>query len=165
MPCNLYGPGDNFDLNNSHVLPALIRKVVEAKLGGKRELIVWGSGSPKREFLYSEDLADACIHLLNLSDAAYADLLNRDSAPLINIGMGTDITIRELAELISAVLGFEGELVFDKSRPDGTFRKVLDVSRIQALGWNAKTGLAEGIQKTYLSASAQLEGKHPLLAL
>jgi GDP-L-fucose synthase len=165
MPCNLYGPGDNFDLNNSHVLPALIRKVVEAKLGGKRELIVWGSGSPKREFLYSEDLADACIHLLNLSDAAYADLLNRDSAPLINIGMGTDITIRELAELISAVLGFEGEVVFDKSRPDGTFRKVLDVSRIQALGWNAKTGLAEGIQKTYLSASAQLEGKHPLLAL
>jgi GDP-L-fucose synthase len=165
MPCNLYGPGDNFDLNNSHVLPALIRKVVEAKLSGKRELIVWGSGSPKREFLYSEDLADACIHLLNLSGAAYADLLNRDSAPLINIGMGTDITIRELAELISAVLGFEGELVFDKSRPDGTFRKVLDVSRIQALGWNAKTGLAEGIQKTYFSASAQLEGKHPLLAL
>lgn len=157
MPTNLYGPGDNFDLKLSHVLPALIRKVVEAKRAGERKLVVWGTGTPRREFLYSDDLADACIHLLNLPAAQYDGLLHEGDVPLINIGTGEDLTIRELAELIARVLGFDCQIELDPSRPDGTPQKLLDVSRIQALGWKAKTSLADGIRLTYEAARTQLE--------
>src|SRR5215472_2888991 len=157
MPTNLYGPGDNFDLRNSHVLPALMRKVVEAKQNGEKALVVWGTGTPRREFLYSDDLAEACVHLMNLPDARFNSLLSEEEAPLINIGTGEDLTIRELAELISRVLDFDGELEFDTSQRDGTPQKLLDVSRIHALGWKAKVSLEEGIRRTYASARTQLE--------
>jgi GDP-L-fucose synthase len=157
IPANLYGPGDNFDPQASHVLPALMRRAVEAKLAGEHKLVVWGTGEPRREFLYSDDLAEACIHLLNLPEAIYDGLLNHDRAPLINVGTGEDLTIRELAELVSKVIEFDCEIVFDASRPDGTPRKLLDVSRINALGWNARTCLEEGIRMMYQSARAQLE--------
>lgn len=157
MPTNLYGPGDNFDLKLSHVLPALIRKVVEAKRAGERKLVVWGTGTPRREFLYSDDLADACIHLLNLPEPQYDGLLHQGNVPLINIGTGEDLTIRELAELIAKVLEFDCEIEPDPSRPDGTPQKLLDVSRIHALGWKAKTNLADGIRLTYEAARSQLE--------
>jgi GDP-L-fucose synthase len=139
MPTNLYGPNDNYDLNNSHVLPALIRKAHEAKQRGDRELVVWGTGTPLREFLYADDLADACVYLM---EQGY-------SGPLVNIGTGTDISIRELAETVVKVVGFEGQLTFDTSKPDGTPRKLMDVSRLHALGWQAKTRLTEGIQLAY----------------
>jgi len=142
MPTNLYGPGDNYDLKNSHVLPALIRRMHEAKVQGAKEVVVWGSGAPKREFLYSDDLADACVFLMERCSAA-------DIGEFINIGVGREITIRELAELIAEIVGFRGRLVFDSSKPDGTPRKLLDVSRFQALGWQAKTGFREGIAKAY----------------
>ena len=148
MPTNLYGPEDNFDLKNSHVLPALIRKVMQARQEGSGQLVVWGTGTPLREFLYSEDLADACIHLMNLPDAEYGRLLRRDVAPLVNIGSGKELTIRELAELIAKVLGFEGQLVFDTTKQDGTPRKLLDVSRMAGLGWTASVSLEEGIRRT-----------------
>ena len=142
MPTNLYGLGDNYDLQNSHVLPALIRKMHEAKARGTKEVVVWGSGTPKREFLYSDDLADACVFLMERYNAA-------DVGEFINIGVGKEITIREAAELIAEIVGFRGKLVFDRSKPDGTPRKLLDVSRLQALGWQAKTGFREGIAKAY----------------
>ena len=157
MPTNLYGPGDNFDLHASHVLPALMRKVVEAKLAGERKLVVWGTGKPRREFLYSDDLAEACIHLLNLPEEGYATLISQERAPLINIGTGEDLTIRELAELVSRVLDFNCELLFDTTRQDGTPQKLLDVSRIHTLGWRAKISLEDGIRRTYQSARTQLE--------
>lgn len=157
MPTNLYGPGDNFDLQGSHVLPALMRKVVEAKLSGQKRLVVWGTGRPRREFLYSEDLAEACIHLLALPAAIYDTLLTTSEAPLINIGTGEDLTIRELAELVANVLEFDCELVFDTTRQDGTPQKLLDVSRINALGWKATVSLEEGIRRTFESVRAQLE--------
>jgi GDP-L-fucose synthase len=159
MPTNLYGPGDNFDPEGSHVLPALMRKAAEARLAGEKKLLIWGTGTPRREFLYSDDLAQACIHLLNLPDPVYDSLLTKDTAPLINVGTGEDLTIRELAELVSEVLEFDGELVFDPTRADGTPRKLLDVSRINALGWKARTALKDGIRKTYESARPQLEMK------
>jgi GDP-L-fucose synthase len=157
MPTNLYGPGDNFDLKGSHVLPALMRKVIEARQTGERRLVVWGTGTPRREFLYSDDLAEACIHLLSLPAPVYQSLLTKDDAPLINIGTGEDLTIRELAELIAHVLDYDCEIVFDATKQDGTPRKLLDVSRINALGWKASTSLEEGIRRTYASARAQLE--------
>lgn len=138
MPTNLYGPGDNFDLETSHVLPALIRKFHEAKLSGK-PVTLWGSGGPRREFLHVDDMADACLFLMN----------HYDSSEIINIGTGKDITIRELADLIKDVTGFKGEIKYDQTRPDGTPRKLLDVTRINSLGWQAKTDLREGIEKTY----------------
>lgn len=156
MPTNLYGPGDNYDLQNSHVLPALIRKFHDAKLRGDRQAVVWGTGRPRREFLYSEDMADACVYLMNLPDDAYGGLLGSDEKgsgkfrpPLINIGVGEDATIAELAEQVSRTVGFEGEIVFDTSKPDGTPRKLLDVSRLHALGWRASTPLQAGLAKTY----------------
>lgn len=155
MPTNLYGPGDNYDPETSHVLPALMRKAIEAKSAGQHTLTVWGTGAPRRELLYSDDLADACIHLLGVPDRVYDSLLNQDHPPLINIGTGEDLTIRDLAQLICRVLGFECELVFDKSKPDGTLRKLLDVSRIRALGWQAKTSLEEGIRTTLRSAATR----------
>jgi GDP-L-fucose synthase len=142
MPTNLYGPNDNYDLATSHVLPALIRKAHEARLRGDREYVVWGSGEPRREFLYVDDLADACVHLM----ASGYD------GPLVNIGTGTDVTIRELAQTVMEVVGFEGAIVFDRSKPDGTPRKLLDVSRARALGWEARVPLREGIARAYACA-------------
>lgn len=148
MPTNLYGPGDNFDLQTSHLLPALIRKATEAKAAGRSAIPVWGTGTPRRELLYSEDLAQACVYLMNLPDAEFGKLLRQDEPPLINIGTGEDLSIREIAELVCRVVGFEGELQFDASRPDGTPRKLCDVSRIASLGWRARTSLEEGIRLT-----------------
>jgi GDP-L-fucose synthase len=139
MPTNLYGPNDNYDLANSHVLPALIRKAHEAKLRGDADYVVWGTGSPKREFLYVDDLADACVHLM---EQGY-------DGDLLNIGTGQDVSIRELAETVMQVVGFNGRIVFDASKPDGTPRKLLDVSRLAAAGWRAKVGLRDGIAKAY----------------
>lgn len=139
MPTNLYGPGDNFDLKGSHVLPALMRKMVEAKEAGAATVEVWGSGTPLREFLFVEDLADACLFLME----------NVSEPGPINVGTGVDLTIRELAELIADVVGFTGELVFDASKPDGTPRKLMDVSRLAGLGWSARTDLRSGVQQTY----------------
>ncbi|MDQ6860213.1 MAG: GDP-L-fucose synthase [Verrucomicrobiota bacterium] len=139
MPTNLYGPGDNFDLNSSHVLPALLRKTHEAKLSGARELVVWGSGKPRREFLHVDDMAAACVFLLQ----------NYDSPEIINVGCGEDVTIRELAELICEIVGFEGELTFDSTKPDGTPRKLLDISKLNSLGWRPTISLPDGIARTY----------------
>lgn len=139
MPTNLYGINDNYDLNNSHVLPALIRKAHEAKQRGDRELVVWGTGTPMREFLYADDLADACVHLM---EKGY-------DGPLVNIGTGTDVTIRELAQTVVEVVGFAGDLTFDTSKPDGTPRKLMDVSRLHSLGWKASTTLKDGIALAY----------------
>lgn len=149
MPTNLYGPGDNYDLNNSHVMPALIRKMHEAKLSGAAEVILWGSGKPMREFLYVDDLANALVFLATLDDERYNTLVAPSQCPLINVGTGTDLTIRELAETVAAVVGYQGKFVQDTSKPDGTMRKVMDVSKIQNLGWKAKTSLKEGIALTY----------------
>jgi GDP-L-fucose synthase len=139
MPTNLYGPGDNFDLQTSHVLPALLRKLHTAKENGDAEVTVWGSGTPRREFLYVDDLADALLFLME----------RYDSPEIINVGCGEDITIAELAQLIAEIVGYRGALVFDRSKPDGTPRKLLDVSKARALGWQAKTALAAGIRATY----------------
>ncbi len=149
MPTNLYGPGDNFDLNTSHVLPALIRKTTEAIRTNAPTITVWGTGTPRRELLYSDDLAQACVFLMNLDDARYNSLLNEAEPPLINIGTGEDVTIRELAETVAGVLGFRGQLVFDTGKPDGTPRKLMDVSRLHSLGWRHTTSLEEGIRRTW----------------
>jgi len=150
MPNNLYGTNDNFDLEKSHVLPALIRKFHEAKVAGNPTVTVWGSGSPLREFLHVDDLAAACLFLLNLEDAGYDGILNDVAAPaLINVGSGEEVTIRDLALLIKRIVGFEGELVFDASKPDGTPRKLADVARLQTLGWKSNIKLLNGIATTY----------------
>lgn len=156
MPTNLYGPGDNYDLNNSHVLPALIRKFHEAKVNNQATVTVWGSGTPRREFLYSEDMADACIFLMNLQNERFDALLGGDEAatgvfmpPLINIGVGEDVTIRELSELVGEVIAYPGDIAFDTSKPDGTPRKLLDVGRLALLGWRARTALKEGLSFAY----------------
>jgi len=148
MPTNLYGPGDNYDLRTSHVLPALIRKAHEAKSRSDEALVVWGTGKPRREFLYSDDMADACVALLRLDDASFNAALGI-YPPLVNIGAGTDLTIRELAELVARVVGFEGTLQFDASKPDGTPRKLLDVTRITRLGWGPRVSMKEGIALAY----------------
>jgi len=142
MPTNLYGPGDNYDLANSHVLPALIRKMHEAKVAGNSEVVVWGTGTPRREFLHSDDLADACVFLMEQRSAA-------DIGELVNIGAGTDISIADLARLVAEVVGYKGNPIFDTSKPDGTPQKLLDVSRLTELGWQCKIGLREGISSTY----------------
>lgn len=154
MPTNLYGPGDNYDLEKSHVIPALIRKMHEAKLAAEigthqPSVTVWGSGKPYREFLHSDDMAAACLYLLGLDEIRYASLLTPEASPLINIGTGIDLTIRELAELIKEVVGFKGELEYDASKPDGTPRKLLDISRLSALGWQAKYSLRDGLANAY----------------
>jgi GDP-L-fucose synthase len=148
MPTNLYGPDDNFDLATSHVLPALIRKTIEAIDRGADEVTVWGSGNPRRELLYSDDLAEACIFLLNLDEASFDSLLFEDAPPLINIGTGEDITIRELAETVARIVGFRGRLIFDTTKPDGTPRKLMDVTRLHTLGWHHTTSLDKGISLT-----------------
>jgi GDP-L-fucose synthase len=139
MPTNLYGPGDNFSIENSHVLPALIRRFHEAKLSGAHEIVIWGTGTPMREFLHVDDLAAATVFLID----------HYDGEEIINVGTGTDVTIAELAKTIQEVVGFKGSLRFDPSKPDGTPRKLLDVSKARALGWEAKTTLRDGIQSTY----------------
>jgi GDP-L-fucose synthase len=139
MPTNLYGPGDHFDLKASHVLPALMRKAHEARVNGSPEMVVWGTGAPRREFLHVDDLADAALFLM----------LHYDEAEIINVGVGTDLTIRELAELVCQAVGYDGRLVFDASKPDGTPQKLLDVSRLRALGWQARINLEAGIRETY----------------
>jgi GDP-L-fucose synthase len=139
MPTNLYGPGDNFDLTSSHVLPALLRKFHEAKLSGAKDVVMWGTGTPRREFLHVDDLADASIHLMR----------HYDSPDIVNVGTGEDLTIRELAEKVKAAVGFEGAIVQDTTKPDGTPRKLLDVSRLHAQGWQHRISLDEGIRSTY----------------
>ena len=139
MPTNLYGPNDNYHPENSHVLPALIRRAHEAKIRGDHELVIWGTGTPRREFLHADELADACVHLMEQDYAG----------PLVNIGTGEDLTIRELAETVCDVVGFEGKLVFDTSKPDGTPRKLLDVRRLRQLGWRAQTVLRDGVAAAY----------------
>ncbi len=149
MPTNLYGPNDNYDLKNSHVMPALIRKMHEAKQCGAKEVVVWGTGTPRREFLYSDDMAAACLYLLEQTAENLRALLNNEHPPLVNIGCGTDLTIRELAEIIRDVVGFNGALTFDPSKPDGTMQKLLDVSRLNKMGWQATTSLRDGIASVY----------------
>ena len=139
MPTNLYGENDNFDLETSHVIPAMVRKFDDAKNSGAKEVVLWGTGNPKREFLHVDDLANACVFLMN----------NYDDSEIINVGTGRDLSISELAELIKKTVGYEGNIVWDKSKPDGTLRKLLDVSRIQRLGWNSEISLPEGIKQTY----------------
>lgn len=152
MPTNLYGPGDHYDLQNSHVLPALIRKMHEAKVRGDSLVTLWGTGSPSREFLYSDDLADACVFLMNLDDGRFDGIVgNEQVAPLINIGCGEDQTIADLAELVRDVVEFDGEIVWDTSKPDGTPRKLLDTSRLNQLGWTPSVDLPAGIRMAYQS--------------
>jgi GDP-L-fucose synthase len=139
MPTNLYGPGDNFDLQSSHVLPAMMRKFHDAKEAGMGEVVLWGTGSPRREFLHVDDLADACLFVMR----------NYEGESFLNVGVGEDLSIQELAELVKAAVGFQGCIVWDSAKPDGTPRKLLDVSRIQALGWRARTPLEDGIASTY----------------
>ncbi|MFM1962207.1 MAG: hypothetical protein RLZZ172_1052 [Bacteroidota bacterium] len=139
MPTNLYGPNDNYDLENAHVLPTFIRKFHEAKISGAKEVVIWGSGTPRREFLHADDLADACVYLMH----------NYNEAGLVNIGTGIDLTITELAIMVRDVVGFTGELVYDSTKPDGTPRKLMDVSKLTGLGWTYKISLREGLEKVY----------------
>ncbi len=153
MPTNLYGPGDNYHPENSHVIPALIRRFHEAKLASAPSVTVWGSGTPKREFLYSEDMADACVYLMNLPDEKFVPLLGQDRndgiAPLVNIGVGHDLTIRELAEAVKAAVGYQGAIEFDATKPDGTPRKLMDVERLNVMGWKAHTTMQAGLAVAY----------------
>lgn len=161
MPTNLYGPGDNYHPENSHVIPALIRRFHEAKRANVPNVTVWGTGTPKREFLYSDDMAEACVYLMNQPDAQFIPLLGQDRgdglAPLVNIGVGQDLTIRELAETVAGIVGYSGELRFDASKPDGTPRKLMSVGRLNAMGWKAKTDLRDGLARTYQSFLSTLE--------
>ena len=156
MPTNLYGPGDNYHPENSHVIPALIRKFHDAKINNASEVVVWGTGTPKREFLYNEDMADACVYLMNLPDTQYQSLLGSDEfatgkfePPLVNIGYGSDITIKELAETVGKVIGYTGNIVFDTTKPDGTMRKLMDVSLLSKMGWKAAMTIDKGLANAY----------------
>ena len=139
MPTNLYGPNDNYDLNNSHVLPAMLRKFIVAKQNGDKKVTIWGTGTPKREFLHADDLAEACVYLMN----------NYNEPGLVNIGVGEDVSILDLAKLVKEIVGFEGEIITDTTKPDGTPRKLMDVSKLNNMGWKAKTSLEDGVQKVY----------------
>jgi GDP-L-fucose synthase len=172
MPTNLYGPSDTYDLQNSHVIPAMIRKMHEAKQQGNPEVILWGTGTPRREFLYSDDAADACVYLMTLTDAKLGSLAQSSSVQypyLFNVGCGEDLTIRELAELVAQVVGFQGKLTFDTSKPDGTPRKLLDVSRLAQLGWAPDVKLREGLKLAYhdflQKIAASIESNHVSTAL
>lgn len=149
MPTNLYGPGDYYDLQNAHVVPALIRKMHEAKVSGAKEAVIWGSGTPRREFLFSDDMADACVYLMERYDAPQI-------GEFINIGTGEDLTIVDLAKTIAAVVGFDGKIVFDPSKPDGAPRKLLDVTRLHGLGWRHSVKLQDGLQRAYCDYQEQL---------
>jgi GDP-L-fucose synthase len=151
MPTNLFGPGDHYDLHDSHVIPALLRKMHEAKMSGCEEVVIWGSGQPRREFLYSDEAASACVFLLNLPEDQMKPILaNEDVAPIVNVGCGEDVTICELAEMIAKIVGFKGRLVFDSSQPDGAPRKLLDINRLTNLGWRPqRSSLEENLRTTY----------------
>jgi GDP-L-fucose synthase len=149
MPTNLYGPGDNYDLATSHVLPALIRKFHEAKVRGDKTVTLWGTGTPRREFLYSDDMASACLHLLELPEDRLAALVNDRAPPLVNVGSGEDLTIRALAERVRAIIGTAATITWDATKPDGTPRKLLDVSRLNAVGWRSSIALDDGIRRAY----------------
>ena len=153
MPTNLYGAGDNYHPENSHVIPALIRKFHEAKINNKSSVAIWGSGTPKREFLYSNDMAEACIFIMNLADQDFKPLLASDRndglPPIINLGSGSDLTIAELASSVKEVVGFKGDVLFDQTQPDGTTRKLMDSSRLNQLGWKVSTQLGDGLNQTY----------------
>ena len=156
MPTNLYGPGDNYHPTNSHVIPALLRKFHEAKRAGRDEVVVWGTGTPRREFLYSDDMADACVFLMQLPDERFRALLGSDESvtgrfepPLVNVGVGHDVTIAELAALVAATVGYTGRTVYDTTKPDGTPRKLMDVQRLQQAGWQARTRLEDGLKVAY----------------
>jgi GDP-L-fucose synthase len=150
MPTNLYGPNDNYDLLSSHVLAALLRKMHEAKISDAQEVLVWGTGTVRREFLHSDDMADACVFLMNLPDEQYRNIAHSTTLPpIVNVGCGRDLTIRELAELIRLIVGFEGKLVYDPSKPDGTSRKLLDITRMNGFGWRAQIPLRDGIAALY----------------
>jgi GDP-L-fucose synthase len=159
MPTNLYGPGDNYNLETSHVLPALIRKVYEANRAGRSEVVVWGTGKPLREFLFCDDFADGCVHLMMLDEERYGTLLSESFPPLVNVGAGSEVTIRELAQTVCRVLGFEGNLVFDASKPDGTPRKLMDSGRLRSLGWQPKVDLETGIRLAFEAAKPVLDSK------
>ncbi|MBL8315111.1 MAG: GDP-L-fucose synthase [Rubrivivax sp.] len=163
MPTNLYGPGDNYHPTHSHVIPALLRKFHEAKARGDATVTVWGTGTPRREFLYSDDMADACVFLMNLPDERYGALLGSDESvtgrfepPMVNIGVGDDVTIAELAALVAQVVGYGGRIVYDTSKPDGTPRKLMDVGLLQRAGWQARTPLAQGLQTAYAEFTTSL---------
>jgi len=150
MPTNLFGPGDHYNLQNSHVIPALIRKMYDAKVNGSEEVVVWGSGTPRREFLYSDDAAEACVFLMTLCDDQFDQLtLNQDVPPVVNVGCGQDMTIRALAEIISELVGFGGQIVFDHSKPDGTPQKQLDTTLLSGLGWTPRIPLRDGLDEAY----------------
>lgn len=153
MPTNLYGPGDNYHPDNSHVIPALIRKFHEAKINHQPTVTIWGSGTPRREFLYSDDMAQACLFLMQLPDNQFKQLLAQDRndglPPLVNVGTGSDITIKQLAELVGSVVGYGGQLIFDSTKPDGTMRKLMDVSLINSIGWDDSTSLHDGLVFAY----------------
>ena len=149
MPTNLYGPGDNYDLENSHVIPALIRKFHEAKINNQPSVTVWGTGKPHREFLYSEDMAEVCLFLINLPDARFSSLMTENLPPLINLGCGEDLSIKDLAGLVKDIVGFAGQMTFDTSKPDGTMRKLMDVSKLTQNGWQANTILRDGVLTAY----------------
>ena len=153
MPTNLYGPGDNYHLENSHVIPALIRKFHEAKINNDSTVTVWGTGKPKREFLYSDDMAEACLYVINLDDDIFKPLCalyrNDGLPPLLNLGSNADLTIAELANLVKSTVEFKGDIVFDATKPDGTMRKLMDSSRLNKLGWSARTSLEVGLKKAY----------------
>ncbi len=163
MPTNLYGPGDNYHPTNSHVIPALIRKFHEAKLAGAPTVTVWGTGTPRREFLYSDDMADACLHLMGLPDDRFQALLGSDESqtgrfepPLVNVGVGEDVTIADLAATVARVVGYSGGIVYDTSKPDGTPRKLMDVGLLASAGWRASTRLEDGLKVAYAEFVAQV---------
>jgi GDP-L-fucose synthase len=165
MPTNLYGPGDNYHPTHSHVIPALLRKFHEARQRAERSVTVWGTGTPRREFMYSDDMADACVYLMALDEPRYTALLGSDEnvsgrfePPLVNIGIGQDLTIAELATLVAEVVGYQGQIVYDSSKPDGTPRKLMDVSRLAAAGWRAPTPLRRGLMQAYADFVANLPG-------
>jgi GDP-L-fucose synthase len=162
MPTNLYGPGDNYDLNNSHVIPALIRKIAEAHEQGHSSVTLWGTGTPRREFLYSEDMAEACLFLLNLPDEQFVPIVKgHHEPPLINVCWGKDVSIRELATMIADVVGFKGTIAFDSSKPDGAPRKLLDVSRLTRMGWKPAVSLRSGLELAFGSFRHERQGLLP----
>ena len=157
--------GDNYHRDHSHLIPALLRKMHEAKISAARQVVIWGSGSPRREFLHSDDAADACVFLLSLPPREFSEVTGRDEhAPLVNVGCGEDMTVRELAELVAEVIGIQPQLVFDTSKPDGTPRKVLDVSRLAALGWKPRISLREGLRQTYADFCSRPDEVHACAA-
>jgi GDP-L-fucose synthase len=163
MPTNLYGPGDNYHPENSHVIPALIRRFHEAKESAAPSVAIWGSGTPRREFLYVDDMAQACVHVMDLDRSVY----EANTEPMqshINVGTGEDVTIRELAELISGVVGYEGKIEYDATKPDGTPQKLLSVDRLHAMGWQANTGLQEGLEKAYAAYVATIPASDRMAA-